>query len=129
MSRDSYAVIRPDGTTLRVGTVIPTELEDGQRISYRSDHINAPDHHEPILIYELGDCRGEAKHYVDPWYIIEVVGSDPDTVMKVIRELQLVLGGKEVGLHIPILPALGSVWRRIRFLLWDYPIRGRITAQ
>ena len=129
MSEETYAVIGPDGKVLSLSNVIPTELEDGQRISYRSAYIYGSDQLEPLLRLELNGCSGIARRVPGPFYMLEVVGDDLENLAKVIRKLQLALGSKEIGLRIPLLPALGSAWRRIRFLVWDYSIRGRITAQ
>lgn len=123
----SYALVDKKGRVRSKSSVPILSVPKGQRISYRSDTIHTGTNYGPVLQYAEGDCNGKAVYFIANTYHIEVVGTNPESVERVIRQLELALGGKDITPRFPKLPQLPSVLQRIKFL-WDFVVRGRVKV-
>ena len=127
--------IRNRGTDSRVGTSsqfapVEQELKDGEYHSYLG-YIRGSLYYGPDMRLRIGDAEGVAKKSASSGaYVIMAEGKTPSDVNQVVNRLHKELG--EVDLTPPPtlptlgLPKLGGFFRRVKFIFWDYLVRGRI---
>ncbi len=66
------------------------------------------------------------------YHSIEIIGSNLIEIKKAIEKFNHIAGAVDRDLDFPLrysMPEIRGFWKRIRFVLWDYPIHGRVEPK
>lgn len=125
MSTVNWTVVNDAGLIQRTTTVpILRHLDEGERLSaiLRYPGISFT----RVSTIRLEGAEGCLIYDVMP--TIRVVGETYQAVQEVIRRLEEELGVVDLTPDKPMgLPSFGSFFRRVKFLFWDYPVRGKTS--
>jgi deoxyribodipyrimidine photolyase len=129
-----YALFDERGTLLKTVKVPILEVKKGERISYITDKLitTSKDIGESHCFHYKG-CKARIEQRVALTqnlycYDIEVVGTNPLDIEKVIEKIEHFIGVKEISFDKFefSLPKLDSILERLRFL-WNYVVHGQVA--